>query len=123
MPFSDQQQKDETVKKIIKQKNEVINRYEKEVEKNSAANLLDSPATVNILQNMYPDTPIFTTGKEDGKMLVTENPAYIRKDLPKYMPQFLVLYWSWNEDVKGAYFRKMLEANFPIEKLQAMIDK
>ena len=61
--------------------------------------------------------------------LVTENPAYIRKDLPKYVPQFIVLYWSWVSDfpllggAQGEYYSKIMEANFPIDKLQAMIDK
>jgi hypothetical protein len=123
MPFSTQQQKDETANKIIKQKNEVIKLYEKEMEQNRIANLLDSPAIVRILDNMYPDVAIFTTGAEDGSMLVTENPAYIREDLPKYVPQFIVLYWSWGDKANSKYFRKMLEANFPIEKLRAMIDK
>ncbi len=94
MPFSTQQQKDEAVKNISKQKDEVITLYKNELEKNRTANLLDSPAIVRILDNMYPDVPIFTTGAEDGSMLVTENPAYIRKDLPNYVPQFIVLYWS-----------------------------
>ena len=123
MPFSTQQQKDEAANKIIKQKNEVIKLYEKELGKNRDANLLDSAAIVRILDNMYPDVPIFTTGEEDGGMLVTENPAYIRKDLPEYVPQFMVLYWSWGDKANSKYFRQMLEANFPIEKLQAMIDK
>jgi hypothetical protein len=123
LPFSTQQQKDEAAKNISKQKDEVITRYQKELEKNRAASLLDSPAIVRILDNMYPDVPIFTTGAEDGSMLVTENPAYIRKDLPKYVPQFMVLYWSWGDYANSKYFRQMLEANFPIEKLQAMIDK
>ena len=97
LPFSTQQQKDEAIKNISKQKDEVITLYQKELEKNRTANLLDSPAIVRILDNMYPDVPIFTTGAEDGSMLVTENPAYIRKDLPKYVPQFIVLYWSWGD--------------------------
>lgn len=121
MPFSTQQQKDEAVKNINNQKEEVIKLYEKELEKNRDANLIDSAAIVRILDNMYPDVPIFSTGAEGGSMLVTENPAYIRKDLPKYVPQFMVLYWSWGDAANSKYFRQMIEANFPIEKLQAMI--
>ncbi|MGZ8558089.1 MAG: hypothetical protein ACXWWC_07150 [Chitinophagaceae bacterium] len=129
MPFSTQHQKDEAVKNITKQKNDVIKLYEKELEQNRAATLLDSAAIVRLLDNMYPDVPIFTTGAEDGSMLVIENPAYIRKDLPKYVPQFIVLYWSWVSDLplrggaQGEHYSKIIEANFPIEKLQAMIDK
>lgn len=129
LPFSTQKQKDEAVKNLTKQKNDVIKLYEKELEQSRIANLLDSAAIVRLLDNMYPDAPIFTTGAEDGSMLVTENPAYIRKDLPKYVPQFIVLYWSWVSDfplrggAQGEYYSKIMEANFPIQKLQEMIDK
>lgn len=59
------------------------------------------------------------------KMLVTENPAYFRKDLPKYIPQLFVLLlekvnWSFSPKQDPI---KLMEENFPIEKLQAMIDK
>jgi len=127
LTLSTKEQIDETVKKAIKLKKETIQHYENELEQSRAANLLDSPAIVRILDNM--DTPIFTTGAEDGGMLVTENPAYIRKDLPKYVPQFIVLHWSFISDfpllggAQGDYYNKIMKANFPIEKLQAMIDK
>ena len=127
MQFSTKEQIDETVEKAIKLKKETIQHYENELEQSKAANLLDSPAVVRILDNM--DVPIFTTGAEDGGMLVRENPAYIRNDLPKYVPQFIVLHWKWVSNfpllggAQGEYYSKIMEANFPIEKLQAMIDK
>jgi len=129
MPFSTKDQINETVDKVIKNKKEIIQHYENELEQNRTANLLDSPAIVRLLDNMYPDVPIFASGAEDGGMLVTENPAYIRKDLPKYVPQFIVLYWKWVSNfpllggAQGEYYSKIMEANFPVEKLQAMIDK
>ena len=59
-------------------------------------------------------------------MLVTENPAYIRKDLPKYIPQFIV-YGLNNGPVyyidQSLNPYKLIDDNFSIEKLQAMIDK
>jgi hypothetical protein len=58
-------------------------------------------------------------------MLVTENPAYFRKDLPKYIPQLFVLSfdkYNWSFIPKKEPIT-LLEENFPIEKLQAMIDK
>ena len=127
LSLSTKEQIDETVEKAIKMKKETIQHYENELEQSRAANLLDSPAIVRIIDNM--DVPIFTTGAEDGGMLVTENPAYIRKDLPKYVPQFIVLHWSFISDfpllggAQGDYYNKIMKANFPIEKLQAMIDK
>jgi len=56
-------------------------------------------------------------------MLVTENPAYIKKDLPKYVPQFIVFSWSWSSNPPEKKIGEIVEASFPIEKLQAMIDK
>jgi len=58
-------------------------------------------------------------------MLVTENPAYFKKNLPKYIPQ-LMIYSCWDcrcgpDQSLNPY--KLYEENFPIEKLQAMIDK
>jgi hypothetical protein len=126
---TDQQRRDETVSKMIKLKKDGINRYEKELEKAKADNLLDAPAEIVSPFTTTENTPIFATGPQGGKMLVTAKPAYIRKDLPKYVPQFMVMYWTWTSDFpmyggeQGVHYRKMLEANFPIEKLQAMIDK
>jgi hypothetical protein len=126
---TDQQLRDETTNRIKGNKEAVIKRYKAELEKIKAANLLDSPAEIYSPFSVSDNTPIFATGPDGGKMLVTANPAYIRKDLPKYMPQFMVLYWGWATNfplyggAQGDYYRKMIEANFPIEKLQAMIDK
>jgi hypothetical protein len=126
---TDQRRRDETTNSAIKWRDEQINRYENELKKSREANLLDSPAIVLEPHTVRNDVPIFTTEMEDGKMLVMENPSYIRKDLPKYVPQFLVLAWSWDDflpeygGAAGLYFKKMFEANFPIEKLQAMIDR
>ena len=99
------------------------------MEKSKAANLLGTPAEVNMMFEVNEGVPIFYSGEEHGKMLVTENSAYFRKDLPKYVPQFMVLYWDWVGDApmyggaQGEYYRKMIEENFPVEKLQKMIDK
>jgi hypothetical protein len=63
-------------------------------------------------------------------MPVKPNLAYIRKGLPAYVPQFIALTWSWDDGdtswgggIQGRRFRKIFEADFPIEKLQALIDK
>ena len=67
--------------------------------------------------------PIFQSEEQGGTMLVTENPAYFRTDLPKYVPQLFV--FSLSADQKGwrKEFKRIVEENFPIEKLKAMIDK
>lgn len=115
--------REENIAAEIKLKNHNLKRYQRELEKTTTDGLLDSPAIVQQMHPVSDDWPIFATGEDGGKMLITDNPSYIRKDLPKYIPQFMVVFWSWNDDGQGNYYRKMLEANFPIEKLQAMIDK
>jgi hypothetical protein len=65
----------------------------------------------------------FTTVEDGGTMLVRFNPDYFKKDLPRYTPQFMVLYWCWNENAPGLNFKKEFEENFPLEKLKVMIDK
>ncbi len=126
---TEQQRRDETVNNMIKMKEDGIKRYEAALEKSKADKLLDTPAEVLQPFSVEENIPVFASGVEGGKMLITENPAYFRKDLPKYIPQFMVLYWEWVSDApmyggeQGAYYRKMIEQNFPIEKLQAMIDK
>ena len=126
---TEQQRRDETVNNGIQQKKKIINQYEAELNNSKTIGLLDTPAEVNGAFEVNEGVPIFFSRAEGGKMLVTENPAYFRKDLPKYAPQFMVVYWEWVSDfpmyggAQGAYYRKMIEKNFPIEKLQAMIDK
>jgi len=115
----------ERADKIKKMIGPALKRYQDELEKTTRDNLLDSAA---IVIDMHPlvetaGMPIFITEKEGGKMLVTENPAYIRKDLPKYVPQFFIVYWTIDPGDPGEDLRKRIVEYFPIEKLQAMIDK
>ncbi len=102
-----------------------LKRYQDELEKTTRQDLLDSAAVVFDMHPLVetPGLPIFATEGEGGKMLITENPDYIRKDLPKYVPQFFILHWTYNPGGATEYFGKRIEEYFPIEKLQAMIDK
>lgn len=47
----------------------------------------------------------------------------MRKDLPKYIPQFFVVTWKWNDWQPQVDVGKLIEEKFPFDKLQAMIDK
>src|SRR5688572_23250903 len=120
---TDQQRRDEQVKAQIKNKEDVLKHYQDELEKTTKEGLLDSPATVRLFHSPDAQTPVFVKETEGGSMLVTENPAYIRKDLPQYTPQFMVLSWSWHANPPEKKIGEIVEANFPIEILQAMIDK
>jgi hypothetical protein len=124
---TDQQKRDETIQKMVNNKKRIMKRYEDEMEKTKTANLMDSPAIILEVASIHEGVPIFTTEEENGGMLYTHNPAYIRKNLPKSVAQFMVVRWTWSDylpvgGAAGMYYRKLLEENFPIEQLQAMID-
>jgi len=118
---TDQQQREERVNKAIKNKQDELKKFTDELEKTTKEGLLDSPAL--ILVTYYSIPTIFETDPEKGYMLVTENPDYIRKDLPGYVPQLIVLSWWWSDYVPYRAYENILWQDFPIEKLQAMIDK
>jgi hypothetical protein len=106
-----------------KLKNDGLKKLNDELEKTTKDGLLGSPAVIRIDPLFTTEGPIFQSEEQGGTMLVTENPVYFRKDLPMYVPQFFVL--SLSADPKGwsKDFKKIVEETFPIEKLQAMIDK
>jgi len=121
----DKKERDEQIKKSEKLKEEILKHYQDEMEATTKAGLLDSPAIIPAEICNISDMPIFTTEAQGGSMLATENPAYIRKDIPKYIPQFFTIvleeYKYPFPPVPVPY--KVIEESFPIEKLQAMIDK
>jgi hypothetical protein len=47
----------------------------------------------------------------------------MRKDLPKHVPQFFVMEWRWNNWQSQIEIGKLIEEEFPFDKLQSMIDK
>ena len=93
--------------------------FQEALKQQTADGTLSSPA---IVEGEGPDI-IFNTEEKGGKAVVTVNPDYFRKDLPPYVPQFIVVQWQLQVGVASKYFKKMVEANLPIEKFQAMIDR
>jgi hypothetical protein len=69
----------------------------------------------------------FESRGKNGKLyeLVRINFAYFKKELPRYVPQFFVLYWTWDDtnNAPAAEFKRQLEENFPIKRLKALLDK
>ena len=120
---TDQQRRDDQKNKIEKNKNAVLKLYQDALEKSTADNLLEAPAIVSAPFHTTENAPVFSTEEEGGSMLVTENPEYLRKDLPKDVPQFIVINWQWGTSIQDETLRKLFEENFEVEKLQAMIDK
>ncbi|HET6766713.1 MAG TPA: hypothetical protein VFH08_04925 [Chitinophagaceae bacterium] len=119
---TDHQIRDEDVAKIKKIKETELKQFTDEFERSTREGLLDSPAVVRV---MYYSTPVFDNDLKTGSMLITENPDYIRKDLPLHVPQFIVLSWKWSPDFWPVHkgYQKLFVQDFPVEKIQAMIDK
>jgi hypothetical protein len=61
--------------------------------------------------------------EEKGGMLVRLNPDYFDLKLPKYMPQFLIAYWTWDAGTTQNYWKDQIEKNFDFDALKAMLDK
>ena len=117
----------EQATEITNRKNNILKIFREESEKSGKQNLLDSPAIVNGIRyvNFSDNAGIFTTEEKGGTPLLMINPAYFRKDLPKYVPQFIIVRIQGGEDgtISERNFAKNMKEKFPVEKLQAMIDK
>ncbi len=105
-------------------KNETLKKLHDALEKATKDGLLDAPAVVRIDPLLMNEGPVFQSEVEGGCMLATENPNYFRKELPKYVPQFFVIELiSGDTNHSNMNFKNIIEENFPVEKLKAMIDK
>lgn len=126
LPFDDKDNRDireAQIQTSIKNKETTLNLYQDELQKTTNDGLLDAPAIVQFYCSLLlNDEKIFVDEKE-GSLVVIENAGYMRKDLPKYVPQFFVLKWEWEEWKPTADLAKLIEEQFPFEKLQEMIDK
>ena len=119
---TDQQLRDEDVANIKKNRETDLKKFTDELKKTTKEGLLNSAAVIRVLY--YPE-PVFEDDPKQGYMLITENPDYIRKDLPGYTPQFIVFNWKWSPGFWPVHkgYEKVFLQDFPIEKLQAIIDK
>lgn len=117
---TDEQVKEEELVKMRKIRDAELKKFTDELQKTASEGLLDTPAL--ILVRYYSDL-IFEPDTEKGYMLVTENPDYIRKDLPAYIPQMIVLFWVWSEYIPHIEYQKLFEQDFPMQMLVDMIDK
>jgi len=61
-------------------------------------------------------------GRKQVLYPVRVDPAYFKSNLPRYIPQFIVVEWNSERDVAAQQFRKQFENNFSFSKLKAMID-
>ena len=118
-----QQRNDERVSKAVQNTKEILKRYQDELEKTTRERLLDSPAIISQVHSPDKTTPIFVTEAEEGTMLITENASYIRKESPKYVPQIIVLGLRWNDWEPQKNLDRIVQENFPVERLEAMLDR
>jgi hypothetical protein len=120
---TEQEIRKEQVAELIKYKDALLKHYRDELEETTKQNLLDSPAIIPLsIYDHDQNMPIFVE-ENIGWMVVTENPKYMRKELPKYVPQFFVVVWKWDEWKAQADIGKLVEEKFPFEKLRDLIDK
>ena len=120
---TEQQTRDEQKEKATGEKEAALKRYQDELEQTTKDGLLDASAIVPSFFNpLLENTTIFVDEKK-GSMVVIENPDYMRKDLPKYVPQFFVVTWVWNEWKPQEDIAKLIEEKLPLDKLQAMLDQ
>lgn len=117
---TDEQLNEEELVRTRKIKDAELKKFTDELEKTTREGMLDSPAMILV---KYYSEPVFETDREKGYMLVTEDPDYIRKDLPAYIPQMIVLNWRWTEYTPHIDYHQLFRQDFPIEMLQDMIDK
>jgi hypothetical protein len=117
---TEQQIRDEEVQKAKKNRGAELKKFTDELEKTTEQGLLDSPA---MIREIYNSNLIFDTDPLQANMVVIENRDYIRKDLPKHVPQLFVVNWEWSDWAPQEKIAELMEKEFPYEKLQAMIDK
>ena len=65
----------------------------------------------------------FSTEEKGGRQLVRVNPDYFNMTLPKYVPQLLIVHWSWDDRKPANEWRTRTEKNFDFNALKEMLDK
>lgn len=127
LPYDDKDNREmraANIEKSIRNRETTLQRYRDELEKTTNEGLLDAPAIVQFYCSLLlNDQEKIFLDEREGSLEVIENADYMRKDLPKYVPQFFVVKWRWEAWKGTADLAKLIEENFPFEKLQEMIDK
>ena len=115
---TDKQQKEENLQRTEKIFDDRLTVIEN-VEKKYTDDELKQPAVIDEDH----DFKDFTSQEKGGRMIVLINTAYFNMQLPRYAPQFMILYWRSQNNAPSQNFKKQFEGNFPVEKLKEMIDK
>jgi hypothetical protein len=119
----EQETRKDQIAEFKKNNEAILTRYKNELNETASQGLLEAPAIIPLtIYNTDENTPIFTE-EDKGFMIVRANPGYMRKDLPRYIPQLFVMFWHWNEFKPQADVGKLIEQKFPLGQLLEMIDK
>ena len=117
---TDKQLKEEQLAKTNKRYDEEM-KPAKDLLNNMSDDEAKMPAIVD--SDYYSKFKKFSTDEEGGQMMVTLNPDYFDSKLPKYVPQFLIVYWRWEKRKATENFKDQIEKNFDFNALKEMIDK
>lgn len=117
---TDQQRKEEKLQRLEKDYSDKIKAID-DLLKTFDNDELEKPAVIDPFHTFKQ----FSTLEKGGRMMVLINNNYFLKQLPRYMPQLMVLRWrsESNNNAPSQFFKKQFEANFPIEKLKLMLDE
>ncbi len=88
----------------------------------ATAETLAQPALLDLKSNLG-FKGYFVKHGQPGIKLINFTGKYFNAALPRYVPQFIVMYWKWGQDPPSVKFAKEIEGNFPVEKLKRLIDK
>jgi hypothetical protein len=116
-----QKTKDQNTAKTNKYWDDKINTLDNYLKHTDAATLQSAAIIDKQTAGDFKGT--FTTEQKGGRMLVVTNPEYFNMKLPRYAPQFMILFWRWDNKAPAMDFKKQFEDGFPVEKLKAMLDK
>ncbi len=117
---TDKQRKEEWIAKA-KKRYETVMKPVQDLLANSTEEELQQPAVIKSLD--ITSFKGFSTEAQGGQQVVRLNPDYFNSKLPKYVPQFLIVYWRWDKGKAEENFKNQLEANFNFIALKEMIDK
>ena len=117
---TDKQSKEDFIARVKKDYQDVINPVQ-DLLANSSEQEKGQPAIVDNID--FLKFKGFSTEAKNGRQMVRLNPDYFDSKLPKYIPQFLIVYWRWEKNKFSENFKNELETNFNFNALKAMIDK
>lgn len=108
----------------INRANEV---YQRDIK--AAQDYLNNTGDEELAKPAYMENTSYTSSfrrfaaETEGRMMVQLNKGYFNNKLPAYIPQFFVVYWSWNTEKPSVDFANNIESHFNFKALQKMLDK